>query len=111
MTARVTPASSRSREARPGLSRGIKLPGKRRGGAPRGERAAISPLPHPTVRPMDGCACRRSASPPWGDFLKWLLQDSGADASREGERFFTSPSVRGEVEERSDEGEGAFPRF
>ena len=36
---RVTPASSRSHEARPGLSRGINLRGKYRGGAPRGERA------------------------------------------------------------------------
>src|SRR5580700_12124075 len=36
---RVTPAPSRSHEARPGLSRGINLRGKYRGGAPRGERA------------------------------------------------------------------------
>ena len=44
-----------------------------RGGAPRGERAPLSALPRPTAqsdgnivcvaRTMDGCACRRSASP------------------------------------------------
>src|SRR5208282_3994102 len=37
--AKVTPLPAVSREARPGLSHGINLRGKRRGGAPRGERA------------------------------------------------------------------------
>jgi hypothetical protein len=37
--AKVMPSSSGSHEARPGLSHGIDLRGKRRGGAPRGERA------------------------------------------------------------------------
>jgi hypothetical protein len=76
MTARVTPASSRSREARPGLSLGVRSLGRDRGGAPRGERAPMSPLPRPeriqvatsdcVARTMVGCACRRSASPRYG---------------------------------------------
>src|SRR5208282_1502096 len=67
--AEVTPSPAASREARPGLSHGIDLRGKRRGGAPRGERASPSPpspacrggrrgaqgaLPHPMMRPLVG---------------------------------------------------------
>jgi len=40
---RVTPVWRTSQETRPGLSGGIHLRRKCRGGAPRGERAAISP--------------------------------------------------------------------
>src|SRR5208282_5626266 len=73
--AKVTPLPAVSREARPGLSHGIDLRGKRRGGAPRGERASPSP-PSPACgggrRGAQGalprfasadmwCACRRSA--------------------------------------------------
>src|SRR5208282_3700717 len=43
-TARVTPASSRSREALPGLSHGIDLRRKRRGGAPRAEPPSLPPV-------------------------------------------------------------------
>jgi len=42
---RVTPVSFRSREARPGLSHGIDLRGKRRGGAPKGERVPLDAPP------------------------------------------------------------------
>jgi hypothetical protein len=67
---RVTPARGTSQETRPGLSHGIHLRGKRRGGAPEGERArgagewqhspawrALHPLVQPSVR-----AFRRFAS-------------------------------------------------
>jgi len=44
--------------------------GKNRGGTPRGERAALSPPPHPTMRPQRQCACRRS--PPFvGRHFSW----------------------------------------
>jgi len=45
--AKVTPSSADPREARPGLSHGINLRGKRRGGAPRGE-------PPPYFSPQTG---------------------------------------------------------
>src|ERR1700735_5530032 len=62
---RVMPALRKSQETRPGLSHGIDLRGKRRGGAPRGERAMLAQgaLPHPLMRPMDGAPV--GAPPPF----------------------------------------------
>ena len=62
---RVTPARGTSQETRPGLSHGIDLRGKRRGGAPRGERAMLAQgaLPHPLMRPMEGAPV--GAPPPF----------------------------------------------
>src|SRR5208282_3128961 len=71
--------------------------------------------PHPLMRPG---LLRLSALrlPSWGGTWKGLLGNSVAKlgrtcAPRERICLFTSPRVRGEVEERSDEGEGASPRF
>src|SRR5208282_346032 len=65
--AKVTPLPAVSREARPGLSHGINLRGKRRGGAPRGERACARRAAAPAGAANGWCACRRSASPLlWG---------------------------------------------
>src|SRR5271168_856355 len=109
MTARGKPAPSRSREARPGLSRGIKLPGKRRGGAPRGERAAISPAAAPDGAANGWCACRRSASPLWGGTWKGLLgiawQSSDAYAPRERDRL-SAPAEAGEGDHAKHGGGG-----
>src|ERR1700722_18109043 len=49
----VTPAVRKSQETRPGLSHGIDLRGKRRGGAPKGERVPLDALPRPEA-PADG---------------------------------------------------------
>jgi len=72
--------------------------GECRGGAPRGERAAISARPCLASTANGWCACRRSASPRffWGGLCGRFLQNSGAAASRERDCFFTSP-VPGEV--------------
>jgi hypothetical protein len=76
---RVTPAARKSQETRPGLSHGIDLRGKRRGGAPRGERPPMRPLPHPKRQRMATFVCvvrqwmvRLSALrlPVWEDFLE-----------------------------------------
>jgi hypothetical protein len=70
---RVTPDVRTSQETRPGLSHGIDLRGKRRGGAPRGERSPMRPQPRPkhsrmatsesVARPMEGAPV--GAPPPF----------------------------------------------
>ena len=70
---RLTPAGRKSQETRPGLSHGIDLRGKRRGGAPLGVRTPMGALPRPkhlqvatsvgVARLRRQCALRRSASP------------------------------------------------
>src|SRR5580658_11355183 len=59
---RVTPDDATSQEARLELSSGVDSPKRARGGAPIGGRSPLRPLPHPTVRLIQGCAYRRSAS-------------------------------------------------
>jgi hypothetical protein len=118
---RVTPASSRSHEARPGLSRGINLRGKYRGGAPRGERArsafrrqrlGVWRATAPAARSrgntracgadlLEQCACRRPAS-----LLIWrrnfvpFVARLGCHAPREHDSFALR-RPRGAEEERS----------
>ena len=54
---RVTAAARTSQETRPGLSHGIDLRGKRRGGAPRGERVPLDALPRPKRSQMATSDC------------------------------------------------------
>jgi hypothetical protein len=113
--ARVTPASSRWHEARPGLSDGINLRRKRRGGAPRGERASPSPpsracgrgrrgaqgaQPRFASADMDGAPV--GAPPPLGWGEERIKQNSGADASRERFVLLISSPACGGGGERSD---------
>jgi hypothetical protein len=72
-----------SQETRPGLSHGIDLRGKRRGGAPRGERVPLDALPHPFDAANGWCACRRSATLFWKGFLEWRSKPRAPSASRE----------------------------
>src|SRR5271156_6652572 len=91
MTARVTPASSRSREARPGLSRGIKLPGKRRGGAPRGERAPMSPPPPPFGAAHGWWGPPRARLPFVGRLFEVAFARTRARVRRENASLFALP--------------------
>src|SRR5208282_1607312 len=95
--AKVTPLPAVSREARPGLSDGINLRRKRRGGAPRGERASPSP-PSPACgggrrgaqgarRASQARTCGAPVGAPLPSFRGELMQNSGADASRERDCF------------------------
>ena len=101
--------------------------GEYRGGAPKGERARSAETSgnirsRGARRAPLGTASKYApfgAPPPFiylgrldGLSCSGVKQNSDAiAASRERGRLFASPRVRGEVEERSDEDEGASPRF
>ena len=94
--ARVTPAPSRSRQARPGPSRSVRRCGEIRGGAPRGERAPLGALPRPRTFRWQHLIVRRGqwldapvgAPPPLGCAERERIkQSSSADASRERMHF------------------------
>jgi hypothetical protein len=86
-----------SQETRPGLSHGIDLRGKRRGGAPRGERVPLDALPHPLMRPVEGAPV--GAPPPFlGGFLEWLGKTRAFTRHENGFACSPLPAARGEVE-------------
>ncbi len=111
-TWRLTAAGGTSQETRPGLSHGINLRGKCRGGAPKGERARSADgwqRPHPRgARRIRRCglsvrAFRRFASLHFFGERAWEgLSYRGVDklgcegASREGENVTSPLPARGE---------------
>jgi hypothetical protein len=99
--ARVTPVRTASQETWPGAEPWGQSLGKRRGGAPKGGRAAISALPCSAEHGHVSAPFRRSASLYFfgGKRFVALVCKTRARVRRENEiACFTSPRVRGEVE-------------
>jgi hypothetical protein len=109
ISAEVTPSHRVSREARPGLSHGIDLRGKRRGrsaerrAVPAGIASAPAALSGGNAcecgADMVGCACRRSASLFYLEataFVPFVRQSSDAFASRERDSISSAPAIAGE---------------
>src|ERR1700682_147840 len=132
---RVTPPRAASQETWPGVEKPRpRNLGQSRGGAPEGERADRKARAASADAAPVNCAFRRSASLHLlggSNIFGVRAENSGAkNASRERDRSFTSPRVRGEHRRPPDavlfartpmrsigygsaatEGEGASPRF
>jgi hypothetical protein len=100
---RATPPRAASQETWPEVEKPRpRNLGQSRGGAPEGERADRKARAASEDAAPVNCAFRRSASLRFyfggSNILGVRAENSDADASRERDRLFTSPRVRGEVE-------------